>query len=83
MATYAVQYITKDGAFCGQSITNRARAMLLVQDALWVNLSCVVIVVSANSQQERMKMRGTAVAQVFHERVRAIEWLKQLSGEEQ
>lgn len=81
MATYAVQFITREGAFCGQTITNRARAMLLIQDTLWTNISCVAIVVSSNSTKERLKMKGTAVAQVFHERARAMDWLKQL-GEE-
>ena len=80
MATYAIQFITRDGAFEGQRILNRARALLAV-DTSWPAFSCVLIVVSANSQQERVKMRATAVAQVFHERVRAIDWLKQL-GEE-
>lgn len=82
MATYAVQFITKDGAFCGQTITNRARAFMLVQDGLWVNIACVVIVVTANSSVERLKMRATAVSQVFHERVRAVDWLKRLGDED-
>ncbi len=83
MATYAIQHVTKEGALCGQTITNRARAMLLVQDTLWVNVSCVVIVVTANSSLERLKMRATAVAQVFHERGRAMDWLKQLLTDEE
>ena len=79
MATYAVQHITKDGAFCGQQlITNRARAMLHVQNAVWVNVACVVITVTANNQLERMKLRATAVSQVFHERKRAMDWLEHL-----
>ncbi len=84
MATYAVQFITKEGAFCGQTITNRPRAILLVQDDLWVNIACVIITIAANSQMERLKMRATAVSQVFHERKRAVEWIKnQLTDEEQ
>lgn len=82
MATYAIQFITKDGAFCGQTITNRARALLLI-DSDWLNVACVVIVVSANSSMERLKMRATAVSQVFHERTRAIDWLKQLLTDEE
>lgn len=83
MATYAVQFITKDGAFCGQMIGNRDRAISLTQgpwDAF--NATCVVLTVTASSSMERLKMKATAVSQVFHERGRAIEWLKQL-GEEQ
>lgn len=87
MATYAVQFITRDGALCAQHILNRGKAMLLVQsEAGWLEdgqaRRCVVIVVTANSAMERLKLRATAVSQVFHERARAIEWLKQL-GEEQ
>lgn len=83
MATYSVQHITKDGAFCGQTITNRPRAMLLVQDSQWVNIACVVITITANSSLERLKLRATAVSQVFHERKRAVEWIKnQLSSED-
>lgn len=84
MATYSVQHITKDGAFCGQTITNRPRAILLVQDSQWVNIACVIITIAANSQMERLKLRATAVSQVFHERKRAVEWIKlQLADEEQ
>lgn len=82
MATYAVQFITRDGAFCEQTITNRGRALLLV-DSDWLNVACVVIVVTANSSVERLKMRATAVSQVFHERVRALAWLKQLLTDEE
>ena len=85
MATYAVQFITREGALCGQLITNRPRAMLAVSDHPWVNVGCVVIVATANSSMERLKMKGTAVAQVFHERVRAMDWLKsqvELFGEQ-
>lgn len=83
MATYAVQFITKDGAFSGQTITNRGRALLLIQDGSWTDVACVVLTVAASNQQERLKLRGTAVSQVFHERTRAFEWLKQLLAEEQ
>lgn len=84
MATFAVQFITRDGAFCGQTITNRPRAILLVQDTQWVNIACVVLTVAANSQMERLKLRATALSQVFHERKRAVEWIKlQLTDEEQ
>lgn len=92
MATYAVQFITKDGAFCGsQRILNRAKAMQHVQDGDWPNIrpgqkgsmGCVVITVSANSAMERTKLRNLAVSQVFHERVRAIDWLKQLLTDEE
>lgn len=84
MATYAVQHITKDGAFCGQTITNKPRAMMLVQDSEWVNIACVILTITANSSMERLKLRATAVSQVFHERKRAVEWLKnQLTDEEQ
>ncbi len=62
MATYAVQFITKEGAFCGQTITNRPRAILLVQDGLWVNIACVIITIAANSQMERLKMDDTEIA---------------------
>lgn len=83
MATYAIQFVTREGAFCGQTITNRPRAMLLVQDG-WVvnNAVCVVIVVTANSSMERLKMKSTAVAQVFHERGRAMSWLKSLGEDD-
>lgn len=84
MATYAVQFITKDGAFGGsQRILNRAKAIQHVQDASWANRDCVVIVVSANTAAERFRLRATAVAQVFHERVRAVNWLKQLLTDEE
>lgn len=84
MATYAVQFITREGAFCGQTITNRPRAIALVQDTQWVNMACVILSVSANSSLERLKMGATAVSQVCHERKRAIEWIKnQLVNEEQ
>lgn len=82
MATYSVQHITKDGAFCGQTITNRSRTMLLVQDSQWTNIACVVITIAANSQLERLKLRATAVSQVFHERKRAVEWLRKLGEED-
>lgn len=83
MATYTVQFVTKQGAMCTQTITNRARAMLLVQDGEWGSgVGCVVLVIAANSGQERIRLKGVAVSQVFHERVRAIEWLKQQLGEE-
>lgn len=87
MATYAIQFITRDGAFCGsQRILNRAKAILHVQDGDWPNLrpgqkgsvGCVVITVSANSALERLKIKGTAVSQVFHERTRALDWLNKL-----
>lgn len=81
MATYAIQFITRDGAFEGQRILNRAKALLAV-DTSWPAFSCVLIVVSANSQKERLKFKGNAVAQVFHERVRACQWLKQLGEED-
>lgn len=82
MATYAVQYVTRDGALAGQTITNRARAMRLVQETVWLNMGCVIIVVTANSTAERLKMRAIATSQVFHEQGRAMAWLKEL-GEEQ
>lgn len=83
MATYAVQLITKQGAFCGQSITNRAHAMTKIAGDSWTDVACVVITVSANSSMERLKMRATAVSQVFHERGRAMDWLRKLGEEEQ
>lgn len=86
MATYAVQFITKEGAICGQTITNRGRALLLADGPRWTTerAACVIITITANSQMERIKLRATAVSQVFHERKRAVEWIKtQLSDEEQ
>lgn len=83
MATYAIQFITKEGAFCGQTITNRARALLLVGETVWLHIGCVVIVVTANSSMERLRMRATAVSQVFHEQGRAMTWLKNLLAEEE
>jgi flagellar biosynthesis/type III secretory pathway ATPase len=84
MATYAVQFVTRDGALCGQTITNRGRAILLIAGPDWTTRQarCVVIVVTANSSMERFKMKATAISQVFHERGRAMDWLKSL-GEEQ
>lgn len=84
MATYAVQFITRDGAFCGQTVTNRGRALTKIQDD-WIarHIACVVVVVTANSSVERLKLRATAVSQVFHERVRAVDWLKQLLTDEE
>lgn len=78
MATYAVQYITREGAICDQTITNRTRAMVLVLDGDWLNIGCVVITVAAGNARERLKMKGVAVSQVFHEKTRAMDWLKQL-----
>lgn len=82
MATYAVQFVTKQGALCKQVITNRGRAMSHIENALWVNVGCLVIVVTANSGKERLDLRGVAVSQVFHERARAMEWLKTMLSEE-
>jgi hypothetical protein len=82
MATYAVQLITKQGALCAQTITNRGRAMATVESSSWHDVACVVIVVTANSSMERLKMRATAVSQVFHERGRAMDWLRKLGEDD-
>lgn len=82
MATYSVQFITHEGAFGGSPrILNRAKTLLQLQEA-WPPSGCVVIVAAAGNQRERLKLRGLATAQVFHERVRAMDWLTTLLPEE-
>ncbi len=82
MATYAVQLITKQGAFCAQTITNRARAMTTITSSNWSDIACVVVTVAAGNAVERLKMKGQAVSQVFHERTRAMDWLRKLGDDD-
>lgn len=82
MATYTVQFITKQGAYCGQTVTNRARAMTTIASSNWSDVGCVIVTAAAGNAQERLKMKGVAAAHVFHERARAIDWLRQLGDDD-
>lgn len=82
MATYAVQFITSNGALCGQTITNRTRAVELVNNSWSGTNIAVSILVVGGSFKERTRLGDLAVSDVFFQRKPALEFLNKLGEED-
>lgn len=84
MATYAVQFITSEGALEGQTITNRVRALEMVE--LWEPrplAPAVALMIVGGNFQERTALGDLAVADVFFNRRDAVRFLNRLTEKQQ
>ena len=84
MATYAVQFLTSDGALCGQVIMNRARAVQRIE--AWMPQAseyAVAILIVGSSFKERSQLGDFAVSDVLYHRRDALRFLNVLADEEQ
>lgn len=80
MATWTVQFITRDGAICGQTVTNRARAVALVETD-WINVGCVIVTMVPGNVAERAQVNNQyAVVNVFDTRAEALLYFKTTQG---
>lgn len=85
MATYAIQFITREGGIAAQSIVNHARAHAIL-DA-WRNQGpgtfAVSILIVGASFKERTTLGELAVADVFFNRRDALRFINQLQEQQQ
>lgn len=79
MATFALQYITRDGGIAGQSIVNHNRACAIL--SAWApgpgNFAVSILIVGS-SFQERTALGELAVSDVFFNRRDALRYVNQI-----
>lgn len=79
MATYALQFLTRDGSICGQHVLNYSRALYTLQS--WTVNSdqfAVSILIVGASFPERTALGDLAVADVFFNRRDALQFVNKL-----